>query len=48
MYEWLITEYDLLPACFALNCRCKWVVTRWKHTEQGWKRIWQGTQICNF
>lgn len=48
MYEWLITEYDLLHACYCPNCKCKWLVTRWKHTEQGWKEYGRVHRFVTF
>lgn len=48
MYEWLITEYDLLQACYAPICKRKWVVTRWKHSDQGWKEYGKVHRFATF
>lgn len=48
MYEWLITEYDLLHVCYAPKCKYKWSVSRWKHTEQGWEECGKIRRFVTF
>lgn len=38
MYQWLISEYDVISCDYAPKCKYKWLVTRWYHNESGWKQ----------
>lgn len=48
MYEWLITEYDVISCDFCPNCKHKWLVTRWKHNETGWKQYGKDRKFTEF
>ena len=48
MYQWLITEYDVISCDFCPNCKYKWLVTRWKHTSKGWKEYGRVHRFVTF